>query len=174
MSENDSNQSEAAENQNEKVAPEPNEMDTLKAELERAKRDHLYLLAEFDNYRKNAIKERSDLIRYGSERFVRDFLDVMDNFDRALESEPQNESPLRKGVEMIAQEIKNLLQKHGVQELSALGETFDPAKHEALNSEPREDVPPGQVIRVFKKAYKMHDKLLRPAQVSVSVAVNKN
>jgi molecular chaperone GrpE len=144
----------------------------LKADVEKAKKDYLYLLAEFDNYRKNAIKERSDLSKYGSEKFIREFLNVFDNFERALQTEVTGESfgAFREGVTMIAGELKNLLQRFGVEELKTEGEPFDPSKHEALSSEPREDLPAGHVARVFQKAYKMHDKLIRPAQVVVASA----
>ena len=144
----------------------------VQAELDKSKKDYLYLMAEFDNYRRNAIKERSELSRYGSERFVREFLNVFDNFERALELEvtPETLKPFRDGINLIATEFKSLLQRHGVEELKAEGETFDPSKHEALSAEPREDLPPGSVARVFKKAYKLHDKLIRPAQVTVSSA----
>lgn len=144
----------------------------LQSELDKSKRDYLYLLADFDNYRKNAIKERSDLTKFGSERFIRDFLGVFDNFERALETEvtPENLASFKDGVNMIAAELRSLLQRFGVEEVKSEGQPFDPAKHEALSSEPRDDMPAGSVARVFKKAYKMHDKLIRPAQVTVSTA----
>ncbi|MBX3020442.1 MAG: nucleotide exchange factor GrpE [Bdellovibrionales bacterium] len=153
-------------------APEEKTSNDLQTELDKAKRDYLYLLAEFDNYRKQAIKERSELTKFGSERFIRDFLGVFDNFERALESDVTAESlhSFRDGVQMIASEIRTLLQRYGVEEIKSEGETFDPSKHEALSSEPRDDMPAGHVARVFKKAYKMHDKLIRPAQVTVSSA----
>ena len=142
----------------------------LQDELAKSKKDYLYLLAEFDNYRKNAIKERSELSKYGSERFMRDFLGVFDNFELALEAQAKQDNleAFREGVQMIAGEIRSLLQRHGVEEVKAQGEMFDPAKHEALSSEPRADMPAGHVANVFKKAYKLHDKLIRPAQVTVS------
>lgn len=144
----------------------------VQAELDKAKKDYLYLLAEFDNFRKNAIKERSEMSKYGSEKFIREFLNVFDNFERALEASSGNNesSALMEGVQMIAGEMRNLMQRFGVEEIKAEGEAFDPSKHEALSSEPRSDIEPGKVVRVFKKAYKLHDKLLRPAQVVVSVA----
>jgi molecular chaperone GrpE len=103
---------------------------------------------------------------------VREFLGVLDNFERALEAEvtAENADSFRDGVQMIAAELKNLLQRFGVEEIQAQGQPFDPSQHEALSSEPREDMPAGHVARVFKKAYKMHDKLIRPAQVTVSAA----
>jgi molecular chaperone GrpE len=146
------------------------DVEALKTELQKAKNDYLYLLAEFDNFRKNAIKERSELTKFGSERLVREFLNVFDNFERALTVETKDLKSFRDGIEMIAGELKALLKKFGVEEIKAEGEPFDPTKHEALSSEPRDDMPAGHVARVFKKAYKMHDKLIRPAQVTVSTA----
>jgi len=146
--------------------------DSLKSELQKAKNDYLYLLADFDNYRKNAIKERSDLVKYGSERFIREFLGVFDNFERALDTPvtAENAANFREGVQMIANEIRSLLKNFSVEELPAQGLPFDPNQHEALSGEPREDVPVGHVAQVFRKAYKMHDKLIRPAQVTVATA----
>lgn len=151
----------------------PEEITKLQAEATKAKNDYLYLLAEFDNYRKNAIKERSDLTKYGSERFVREFLTIVDNFERALDAEGSAES-FREGVQMIAGEIRSLLQNFNVEEVKAEGQPFDPAKMEALGSEPSATLAPGTVARVFKKAYKMHDKLIRPAQVIISTEPVKN
>lgn len=155
------------------AAPEAN-LEKLKADFEKSKSDYLYLAAEFDNFRKNAIKERSDLIKFGSERLIRDFLGVLDNFERALEADTQDLNKFRDGVNLIAAEIRSLLQRSGVEEVKAEGEAFDPSIHEALSSEPRSDMPPGHVARVFKKAYKMHDKLIRPAQVTVATQPTGN
>jgi molecular chaperone GrpE len=153
-----------------------NDSEKLKAELEKAKNEYLYLRADFDNFRKNSIKERSELMKYGSERLVQEFLGVLDNFERALQMEVKdgNWTAFRDGVNLIAGEIKALLQRSGVEEVKSEGEAFDPAKHEALSSEPRTDMPAGHVARVFKKAYKMHDKLIRPAQVTVATAPAEN
>lgn len=145
------------------------------AELEKVKKDYLYLMADFDNYRKNAIKERSELIKYGAERFIRELLTVVDNFDRALGGDltEKNMETFREGVQMISQEMKSLLQRFGVQEVPAQGAAFDPNQHEALSSEPTDEVPPGHVTQVLQKAYKMHDKVLRPARVVVATEAKK-
>ncbi len=156
------------------TALSPEEIAKLQAEAAKAKNDYLYLLAEFDNYRKNAIKERSDLTKYGSERFVREFLNVFDNFERALDAEGGSPESFREGVQMIAGEIRALLGNFGVEEVKAEGQPFDPSKHEALGSEPSTELAPGTVARVFKKAYKMHDKLIRPAQVIIAAEPVKN
>lgn len=134
------------------------------------KNDFLYLRAEFENYKRNAIKERSDILKYSGEKFIRDFLEVMDNFERALETEvkAENFETFKKGVQMISTELKNILQKHSVVEVPAEGAAFDPLVHEALGSEPTDSIEPGFIARVFKKPYKLHDKLIRIGQVIVA------
>lgn len=139
-------------------------------QLDKLKQEYLYLRAEFDTYRRNAIKERADLLKYGSERLAQDLLGVLDNFERALETKatPDNLESYVQGVQMTAKELQATLTKHGIEEVPTLGETFDPSVHEALTSEETDEIPPGHISRVFKKAYKMHDKVIRPAQVVVA------
>lgn len=146
------------------------ELEEQKALAEKSKNDYLYLRAEFENYKRNAIKERSDLIKYSSERLIVDVLNVVDNFERALQTPPNSEnlSTYAKGIEMTATELKNVLNKFGVSEVNSEKMAFDPMAHEALASEETAEVPEGHVFRVFKKAYKLHDKLIRPAQVVVA------
>ena len=143
-------------------------------QAEKYKNDFLYLRAEFENYKRNAIKERSDMMKYGSERFIRDFLEIVDNFERALETKvtAENFQTFRQGVEMTAHELKNLLQKHSVSEVPSAGAAFDPTVHEALGSEPSQEVEPGYITKVFKKPYKLHDKVIRTGQVVVAVKPN--
>ncbi len=140
------------------------------ADLARMKNEYLYLRAEFDNFRKNSIKERSQLIRYGGEPILRDLLDVVDNFDRALSVEvsPETFDSFKQGVVMTANELKNTLQKFGIKEQDPTGQPFDPAIHEALSSEPTDKMASGHVFKVFRKSYLLHDKMIRPAQVIVS------
>jgi len=142
----------------------------VQAEIEKLKKDYLYLAAEFDNYRKHAVKERSDLLKFGSERIVRELLDVMDNFERALSVsiDAQNVESFKDGVKMIHSELQALLLRFGVTESNPAGEMFDPNQHEALTSEPTLEHRPGIITKVFRKAYKLHDRLIRPAQVVVA------
>jgi molecular chaperone GrpE len=155
---------------------EVSETDALKAQVEKFKNDYLYLRAEFENYKRNAIKERSELIKYGNERLLVDLLGVLDNFDRALEvkATADNLSTYVKGVEMTAQEFRQALQKNGVTEVPSQGQVFDPAMHEALSSEETDSVKPGHISRVFKKAYKLHDRVIRPGQVVVAKTPTTN
>lgn len=142
----------------------------LQEQAEKFKNDYLYLRAEFENYKRNAIKERSELMKYGGERFIRDLLDVVDNFERALEVQitAENFVTFKQGIEMTSQELKSLLQRHSITEVPSQGAPFDPMVHEALGAEPTNQVEPGHIFRVFKKPYKLHDKLIRTGQVVVA------
>lgn len=142
----------------------------LTAQLAKVRNEFLYLYAEFENYKKNAIKERSDLRKYGSERLVVDLLGVLDIFETALslEQTPENMAAFRKGIELTGQELRTTLLKHGVEEQAALGSAFNPGMHEALSSEETAEFPEGHISRVFKKPYKLHDRIVRPGQVVVA------
>jgi molecular chaperone GrpE len=142
----------------------------LAAQLAKVRNEFLYLYAEFENYKKNAIKERSDLRKYGSERLVVDLLGVLDIFETALslEQTPENMAAFRKGIELTGQELRTTLIKHGVEEQAALGSAFNPVMHEALSSEETAEFPEGHISRVFKKPYKLHDRIVRPGQVVVA------
>lgn len=165
--ENNSQNSNSSKSEN---ADLTSDVQKLQEQAEKFKNDYLYLRAEFENYKRNAIKERSELLKYGGERFIRDLLEVVDNFERALQVTvgADNLATYKQGVEMTAQELKSLLQRHSVAEIPSQGIPFDPMVHEALGAEPTEQVAPGHVFRVFKKPYKLHDKIIRPGQVVVA------
>lgn len=142
----------------------------LQEQSEKFKNDYLYLRAEFENYKRNSIKERAETLKYGSERLINEILNVVDNFERALQVKitQDNLNTYTQGVQMTANELKSVLQRHGVSEVQSDGQPFDPNIHEALSSEPTTEVEEGYVFRVFKKAYKLHEKIIRPAQVVVA------
>lgn len=164
---------------NESAAPVSSEPTTLiedlRAQVEKSKNDFLYLRAEFDNYRRNAVKERSDQSKYGCERLIVELLGVLDNFERALETRlsAENFANYAKGVEMTANELRSVLQRNGVTEVPSLGETFDPNLHEALTAEVSNATPDGSVLRVLRKPYKLHDRVIRPGQVVVARSPEK-
>ncbi len=137
--------------------------------LAKAKNDYLYLHAEFDNYRKNAIKERSQYLKYANERMAVELLSVYDNFERALQAfNGASEDPFFKGMELIRSQLKTVFEQFGITEVPSEGKVFDPAVHEALSSEESETIESGHITKVFRRAYKLHDKLIRPAQVVVA------
>jgi len=146
-----------------------------RAEAEKFKNEYLYQRAEFENFKKQAVKERSDLRKYGSERLVADLLNVLDILETALSTEvtPENLPTFRKGIEMTAGELRSVLTRHGVTEIPSKGLPFDPAHHEALSSEETAESQPGTVTQVFKKPYKLHDRVVRPGQVIVAKPSSK-
>jgi molecular chaperone GrpE len=156
--------------QNTEATASKSELEIALEESAKWRNDFLYLKAEFENFKRNAIKERSDLLKFGSERIARDILDVVDNFERALETQltPETIPTFKTGIEMTAKALKDVLGKHGVQEIPSHGLPFNPAHHEALSSEPTSSIPDGHVSKVFKKPYKLHDKVIRTGQVVVA------
>ncbi len=149
----------------------PAENSSPDGQLEKIKNEYLYLRAEFDNYRKQAIKERSQATKYGAERLARDLLNVIDILETAVNSEvtPETLDNFRTGVEMTLKEFTQALQNNGIEAVPSEGVPFDPNIHEAMGSEETTDHTPGHVIRAFRKPYKYHDKLLRPGQVIVAM-----
>jgi molecular chaperone GrpE len=133
-------------------------------------------VAESENLKKRLIREKDDAIRFANEAFVRDLLPVIDNLERAI-SHAQGESngnPLVEGVEMVLKGLADVLSKHGVVQVSALGETFDPSRHEAMAQVESTTQEPNTVVEEFHKGYLLKDRLLRPALVSVAKAPISN
>ena len=152
--------------------PELSEVEISQAEVGKWKNEFLYLKAEFDNYKKNVLKERSDLLKYGAERVAKDMLEVADNFERALEFKitPDTVNNFKQGMEMTSQNLTDALAKHGIQEVPGLGQPFNPQYFEAISSEVTDKFAEGTISRVFKKAYKLHEKIIRLGQVVVATA----
>lgn len=148
------------------------DVEVLKQQLEKAKNDYLYLRAEFDTFRRNAIKERSDLLKYGSERLALEILSVLDNFERALDLKTTSTSvsDFLKGVELNTNALKSSLTKFGIEKIQCDHQTFDPAQHEALGSEESTEIAEGKILKVLRSGYKLHDRLIRPAQVIIAKA----
>lgn len=149
---------------------EKTELELTKEKLAQAEKEHLYLRAEFDNFRKQSIKERSELLKFGGEPLARDILSVVDIFQKALEAEvtTENLKAFVNGVEMTEKELKTLMTKHGISEIECKGKAFNPEQAEALSQIPTEEVPEGHVFDVMRKGYLYHDKVLRHAQVVIA------
>jgi molecular chaperone GrpE len=126
-------------------------------------------VAEFENFKKRNAKERSDMLRYAGEHLARDLLEIVDDLARASSSEVGGTAEeIQSGVRLINERFVALLQNHQIKGEEAVGEVFDPNKHEALTTVPTTEHPEGVVIEQLRKAYFFKDKLLRPAQVVVS------
>lgn len=164
--------------------PKEEDIDVLKAELElslakgrelmaRNKDEHEKLLravADFENFKKRALKEKDEVQRFGNEKLLKDFLPVFDNLDRALgaaKSVDDFES-LRKGVEMIRKLFEDALSKHGIKAFSSVGQLFDPTRHEAMTAVETTQMPPSHVHSEILRGFTLNDRLVRPALVVVS------
>ncbi len=141
-------------------------------ELEETAKDqenkYLYLYAEFENFKKRAVKERSDLMKFGWERVARDLLLVLDNIDRALQHvPPDTDENFLNGLKLVQQQFLGALTKQGVERIAAENTVFDPNLHEALGQVPSSQ-PPGTVVKEEIPGYTLHGRLLRPARVLIS------
>jgi molecular chaperone GrpE len=125
-------------------------------------------LADFDNFRKRAERDRQEQKRYALFDPLREFLTVTDNLDLALSAQGPAED-LKRGVEMIHRQMIELLRRFGVTEVSAVGQPFDPTVHEAVAREESPEVKSPTVAAELRRGYKLHDRLLRPAMVKVAV-----
>lgn len=129
---------------------------------------YLRTLADFDNYRKRADREKQDFFKYALAGTLRDLLPILDNFDRALEHAEQGDE-FHRGVSLIYKQLFDVLTKHGVKVIDESNVRFDPNIHEAVVREEDPSVPSHTVVQVLQKGYSLHDRLLRPAMVKVAV-----
>lgn len=143
------------------------ELSKKEEELEEVTNRLLRLQADFANYKNRAEKEKSDVVRYASEKLIGELLPILDNFERALDSEKEKDG-FYEGVELIYSQIVNALGNNGLSEIEALGEEFDPNLHHAVIMESCEDHDSQTVIEVLQKGYKLNDKVIRPSMVKVA------
>lgn len=143
---------------------------SLEAQLEKEKNEYMFLMAEFDNFRKRTVREKAEIIKNGAESAMRNILPIIDDFDRALEATANSNDvdAVREGVELIYNKFIKYLESNGVKEMSTTGETFDADIHEAVTSfpAPSEDLK-GKIIDTVQKGYSINDKVLRHAKVVV-------
>jgi molecular chaperone GrpE len=140
--------------------------------MERLKETHdryLRAVAELENYRKRAQRERDEILRYGNEKLLKDLFPVVDGLDRALAAAAEDD-PLVKGVQLVRAGLEQALGRHGVTSFSALGQPFDPGRHEALLQVVTADQPPGTVVMEHARGFLLNDRLARPAMVGVAKA----
>ena len=149
------------------------ELAALKAERDDLKDRYMRALADAENSRKRADRDRREAEMYGSTRLARDLLPVYDNLKRALdaagEETRQQASALIEGLELTLRELVSVMTKHGVTPISpAIGDAFDAQLHQAMFEAPVPGTKAGQIIQVMTEGFLLHDRLLRPAQVGVS------
>jgi len=159
------------------ISDEAIEIDTLRAERDQFRDRFMRALAESENARKRAEKDRREAENYGGSKLSRDLLPVYDNMKRALEAATEEQkavsAALIEGIELTMRELVNVFGRHGIRPLTpTVGDRFDPKEHEAMFEAPLPGTQAGNIIQVSTEGFMLHDRLLRPAQVGVSSNTN--
>lgn len=145
------------------------EYDDLAARFEELKEQSVRKLAEYENSRKRLAKEQEEVVKYSNEKILQDIFPVLDSLEMTLaHTDPAAKNPVVEGVELVLKQFKQILEKHGLTEIGTVGDTFDPNQHEAIGSESKPEFVPGQITQVHRKGYKLKDRLIRAAMVTVS------
>jgi molecular chaperone GrpE len=154
----------------------PAEVEDLKRQLSDKHDRLLRALAEVDNVKRRTQRERDEYVRYANESLIRDLLPVLDNFDRALEAArgAAEAAKVVEGVALIQRELLKTLERVGVARYSALGERFDPNRHEATGRAVSAGQPPDTVVAELAPGYALNGRVLRPAQVVVAAAPDED
>ena len=142
------------------IDPKQQEFDELNDRYKR-------VLAEFENYKKRSGKERETLYNSILSDIVEVFLPVVDNLENALKIETQD-IEYKKGIELVLKQFKDILKSKGVEEIPAMGETFDPALHEAVSSVQDPDKNSQEIVQEYRKGYKIGSKVIRHSMVVVA------
>lgn len=131
---------------------------------------YLRLAAEFDNYKRRVQRDQQDTIRFANEKLFKDLLPTLDNLERALQSgrEQDRIEGLLEGVDLTYKHFLDTLQKMGIKQVSSVGEVFDPAKHQAVGQVESTTIPENVIVDEYQKGYFVHDRILRPAMVTVA------
>ena len=130
----------------------------------------LRVAADLENYRRRSEREKTELKRYGIDRVMMDLIPAVDNMERALNhaEERGEDSPLVEGIEMVYRQFISALKKHGVEGFESKGDAFDPQRHEAIQQVETTEEKTGTIMEQYQKGYFLHDRLIRPALVSVA------
>ena len=168
------NTDETPDTQDAAAAPEEASEESLLAQMQsdmaRFKDLALRTQADFENFRKRAAREKEDASKYANASFLERLLPILDNFELGLNAARTDarDSPIIAGMDMVAKQLQDFLASVGVETLKVEGEQFDPNLHEAVAQEASADVPEGMIVRQLRKGFKLRDRLLRPATVTVS------
>ena len=152
--------------------PEPEEEEESSKEPESAEDEamaakYMRLMADFQNFKRRTEKEKSDIYSFANEKIITELLTVLDNFERALESDCESEG-YAEGMKLIFKQLMDVLTKAGLEEIPALGEDFDPRYHNAVMTEDSGEYESGKVSGVMQKVYMLNNKVIRPSMVKVT------
>ncbi len=167
----------AHKNEEKLESPEKN-ADSLEAQLEQAQAkasenwdQFIRTKAEMDNLRRRNVKDLENAHKFGIEKFVNELLPVVDSMVLGLTVEDASAESLREGMELTMNMLGKMLEKLGIEEIDPLNEKFDAARHQAMTMQPSDEVEPNTVLAVMQKGYSLNERLIRPAMVIVSKAV---
>jgi molecular chaperone GrpE len=158
------------------VKPESENADDLDARLKEKEKEaaenydrYVRTLAEMENIKKRALREKTDAVKYGNEKLLRDILPIVDSLDRALKHADNSEDfeAFKKGLKMVQEQLSGCLEKHGVETIECVDKAFDPNFHEALFQVASDNHEDNQVVDELEKGYLLNGRLLRPSKVSV-------
>jgi molecular chaperone GrpE len=165
-------ENEASENTEEMPAQDPMEQKVaeLEGKLEEADNRYLRLQADFDNFRRRSRIELEASAKYRAQNIISDLLPAIDNFERALKMDVDNEQAksLKQGVEMVYRSLLDALKNEGVEVIESVGKEFDPHLHQAVMQAEDENFGPNIVVEEFQKGYMLKDRIIRPAMVKVN------
>ncbi|MBD5336094.1 MAG: nucleotide exchange factor GrpE [Bacteroides sp.] len=145
-------------------------LSSLQADLDKEKKEYMFLMAEFDNFRKRTLREKSELIKNAGEQVLKGLLPIVDDFERGLKASEGAEDPasIREGMELIYNKLVKYLAANGVKAMDTSDGVFDADRHDAIASVPvPEENKKGKIIDTVEKGYTLNDKVLRHAKVVV-------
>ncbi len=151
-----------------KIEQTEKELQDMKAKLQEANDKYLRLYAEFDNYQKRVAKEIEESKEATKRSLINEFLIVLDNMEKAILISKEHKDSIIEGIELTIKSFKDLLKKHGIEEINPSKEQFNPDLHDALMMQPSDELPKDTVVQTLEKGYLYKNKLIRPAKVVVS------
>jgi len=157
----------AEESAEQKLAREAEE---LKAQVEKGKNEYMFLMAEFDNFRKRTLREKSELVKNAGEGVFKGLLPIVDDFERALKASEGSDDAqgIREGMELIYKKLRKFMEQNGVKEMDPEDKEFDADRHEAITAVPvADEAQKGKIIDTVEKGYTINGKVLRHAKVVV-------
>lgn len=163
-------QDDNTEDTNTDVDPKDEEIQQLKKDVQENEEKYLRLYAEFENYKRRIQKENQTMRTYKSQDVLNDILPTLDNIERALQIDGEDEQfkSLKKGVEMVHESLLNALNNNGLEKIETEGQTFDPNVHQAVVQDDNPDFESGQITQELQSGYKLKDRVLRPSMVKVN------
>ncbi len=146
------------------------QLEEARAAVEKEKKEYLFLMAEFDNFRKRTLKEKSEIIKNAGEQVFKGLLPIVDDFERGIEaaSKTDNAESVKEGMTLIYNKLKKYLEQNGVKEINPEDRDFDTERHEAISAVPvTDEEQKGKILDTVEKGYTINDKVLRHAKVVV-------